>query len=131
MTDANSQNTPPAVSSEPVEHTEPVPITPAVNIDDGIHEPAPGPLVNPEDDPIYKQLQLEKKRNKKLRRLLTQNLNRSTVAPVVPAASVPPGVEPEPGSPPAPASLPKRSDPVEKVARFLGGTKRHEPRGGS
>ena len=131
MTDANSPNTPPAASTEPVVQTDPQPPAPVVNTEPGIPIPAAGPLVPPDQDPVYVQLQIEKKRNKKLRRLLTLNQNRSTVVPVVPAASVPPGTEPEPDSPPAPVPVPNRADPVERVARFLGGTKKREPRGGS
>lgn len=119
----------PVQSGGTINENEPVQSTPAINepqvnsVGD-IPENPPGAIINQEQDPVFIALQKEKKRTKRLRRLLTLNKNRSTVV----ADSTSPGTETVPGTGdegnPAPvletSGGTKKRDPLNAALNFLG-----------
>jgi len=101
---------------------------PEVHSTPEIPEVIPGAIVKQENDPVFIELQREKKRNRRLKRLLTLNKNRSTVgtdsttSPGSEPGSEPPTLEGEAAAPvlsTTPAGAKKR-DPISAAINFLG-----------
>lgn len=99
-----------------------------VHLPEEINETPAGAVVPQNDDPVFKALQKEKKRNKRLRRLLTENKNRSTVSTDSTAPGVGEGEElPEEKGPLAAPILQtgdsaavKKQDPITGFFDFIG-----------